>query len=96
MARSLFGKSRSKDKPYAIYRGRGPFGNTEVLVLKTYQSVEAEKKNPYARWFVAVKSDFTYGSHDMGDNYIQEAIYGLKCVQADPEWIEAYQGSGWL
>lgn len=88
--KNLFGKSRSIDKPYAVYRGNGPFGNTEVRVLKTYQTVDKERSNPYARWMVAVKSDFTYGSFDMGDSYIKEAIMGLTLVEADAEWKEIY------
>ena len=90
MAKNMFGKSVSKDAPYAIYRGRGPFGDTEVRVLKTYQSVDKERSNPYARWMVAVKSDFTYGSYDMGDSYIKEAIMGLTLVEATDEWKEVY------
>ncbi len=88
--KNLFGKSRSIDKPYAVYRGNGPFGNTEVRVLKTYQTVDKERSNPYARWMVAVKSDFTYGSFDMGDSYIKEAIMGLTLVEATTEWKEVY------
>ena len=90
MAKNLFGKSVSKDAPYAIYRGRGPFGDTEVRVLKTYQSVDRERSNPYARWMVAVKSDFTYGSYDIGDSYSNEAIMGLTLVEATDEWKWAY------
>jgi hypothetical protein len=91
MARTKFGKSRTIEKPYAIYRGFGPFGETEVRVLKTYQSAEKEKGNPYARWFVAVKSDFTYGNFDMGDSYIKEAIYGLRLVECEEAWKTEYQ-----
>lgn len=88
--KNLFGKSKSKDAPYAVYKGYGPMGNTEVRVLKTYQSHEREKENPYARWFVAVKTDMTFGSYDIGDSYISEAIRGLKLVEATDEWREVY------
>lgn len=88
--KNLFGKSRSIDTPYAVYRGNGPFGRTEVRVLKTYQTVDKERSNPYARWLVAVKSEFTYGSFDMGDSYIKEAIMGLTLVEATTEWKEVY------
>ena len=90
MARTKFGKSRPIENPYAIYKGYGPFGDTEVRVLKTYQSAEKEKTNQYARWFVAVKSDFTYGSFDMGDSYIVDAIRGLSLVECDLAWVEEY------
>ena len=90
MAKNLLGKSRNQDKPYAIYKGMGPFGNTEMRVLKTYQTPANEDKNRYARWFVAVKSDMTHGSYDMGDSYIREATMGLTRVYADPLFLEQY------
>lgn len=90
MARTPFGKARPVDKPYAVYKGYGPFGDTEVRVLKTYQHPEKELTNPYARWMIAVKSAHTYGSYDMGDSYILEAIRGLRLVEATPEWMEYY------
>ena len=91
MAKNLLGKSRNQDKPYAIYKGMGPFGNTEMRVLKTYQTPANEDKNRYARWFVAVKSDMTYGSYDMGDSYIREAIMGLNLTYASDEYKQQYE-----
>ncbi len=90
MARTKFGKRRPIDDPYAIYKGYGPFGNTEVRVLKTYQSPDKEATNQYARWHVAVSSDFTHGSFDIGDSYIKEAIRGLHLVECDALWIQEY------
>ena len=90
MAKNPFGKTAKVEVPYAVYRGAGPFGNTEVHVLKTYQLPENERKNEYARWLIAVKSDFTYGSFDMGDSYIKEAIAGLPLVEACDAWKLAY------
>lgn len=91
MPRTPFGKSRPVEKPYAIYKGYGPFGETEVRVLKTYQHPEKERQNPYARWMVAVKTDATYGYFDIGDNYIRDALYGnLRLVMADDGWLEHY------
>ena len=73
--KNLLGKSRSIQNPYAIYKGQGPFGNTEMHLLKTYQVPANEVKNQYARWFVAVKSDMTHGS------------YGFQC-NSDVSWYE--------
>lgn len=87
--KNLFGKSRKVDAPYAVYRGFGPLGNTEVRVLKTYQNHEREKTNPYARWLVAVKTDMTFGSFDMGDSYL-DVIRGLKLAESTEEWKEIY------
>ena len=35
--KNLLGKSRKTDTPYAIFKGYGPFGETEMRLLKTYQ-----------------------------------------------------------
>lgn len=85
-----FAKSRKIEKPYATFTGYGPFGQTVLHVLKTYQTPENEKKNQYARWFVAVKTDMTYGSFDMGDSYIKEAIMGLWLDVCSKEFAAAY------
>ena len=36
------------------------------------QNAENEAKNPYARWFCAVKSNYTYGEFELGDVYVSE------------------------
>tara|TARA_R100000935_G_scaffold23928_1_gene43350 strand:+ start:122 stop:415 length:294 start_codon:yes stop_codon:yes gene_type:complete len=90
MAKNLMGKSRTKDNPYAIYKGQGPFGDTEMLLLKTYQVPANECKNEYAKWFVATKTDMTHGSYDMGDSYIRDAIYGLNLTYASEEYRQQY------
>jgi hypothetical protein len=90
MAKNLLGKSRKQDNPYAVFKGEGPFGETEMLLLKTYQMPTKERENVYARWFVAVKTPMTYGSYDMGDSYIREATLGLTLTYASPEFKEQY------
>ena len=89
-AKNLLGKSRKTDTPYAIFKGYGPFGETEMRLLKTYQLPAKEKENRYARWFVAVKTDMTYGSYDMGDSYIKEATMGLTLTYASDEYKKQY------
>ena len=93
MAKNLLGKSRNMEDPYAIYKGGGSFGETEMRLLKTYQLPKNESTNEYARWFVAVKTDATFGSYDMGDSYIAEATYGLKLDYASPEFKEQYNNT---
>jgi len=88
--KNLLGKSRPKDKPYAIFKGYGPFGETEMRLLKTYQLPAKEKDNQYARWFVTVKSEVTYGGYDMGDSYIREATMGLTLTYASDEYKKQY------
>lgn len=94
MPRTPFGKSRNIENPYATYEGLGPFGYTICKVLKTYQHPDVEKKNKYARWMVAVQSEHTFGSYDMGDSYISEAICGLTLKEATSEWFAYYGRPG--
>jgi hypothetical protein len=42
--KNLLGKSRPQDKPYAVFKGHGPFGETEMRLLKTYQRPDKEKR----------------------------------------------------
>jgi|TARA_R110000824_G_scaffold1064_3_gene5878 hypothetical protein len=74
--KNLCGKTRPQDNPYEIWRGSNGF---EWRVLKKYQKPSLEAKNPYARWFCAVKSDMTYGSFELGDTYVNDIkTYGVK------------------
>ena len=76
MSKNECGKTRKVEEPYETWRGSNGF---EWRVLKKYQKPELEAKNPYARWFCAVKSDFTHGSFEMGDVYVSEIKdYGVK------------------
>ena len=76
MPKNMCGKTRKIDEPYEIWRG--PNG-VEWRVLKKWQNPENEAKNPYARWFCAVKSNFTYDEFEMGDVYVSEIKeYGTK------------------
>jgi len=81
-----FGKSRKIDNPYAIY----VVADFEFRVLKTYKLPKSEAKDRFARWFVAAKSDNTFGSFEMGDTYRTEITGFARLVAATPEWLEAY------
>jgi hypothetical protein len=85
-----FGKSRKIDNPHAIYVAR----DFEFRILKTYKLAKSEDKDPYARWFVAAKSDNTFGSFEMGDTYRRDIANFARLVAATPEWLEAYR-PGW-
>ena len=69
MTKNECGKTRKTDDPYEVYQGMNGF---EWRVLKKYQNTENEAKNPYARWFCAVKSNYTYGEFELGDVYVSE------------------------
>lgn len=86
MAKNLMGKSRKTDNPYMIFKA----GDWEWRVLKAYKSAEAEKADPYARWFTAVKSPMTYGSFELGDSYAKDIIGAGALVYASPEAVESY------
>lgn len=90
MSKNLCGKSRDKADPYATFEGFGPFGETTVHVLKTYQKPHKELSNGYARWFVAVKTDHTFGSYDLGDSYLQDVVRGLTLTYAHDLFKENY------
>ena len=61
-------KTRPVENPYEVWK----LGDWTWKVLKKYQKPEREAKNPYARWFCAVSTPYTYGSYDMGDVYVTE------------------------
>ena len=68
MSKNECGKMRDKENPYEVWKGNG----FEWRVLKKYQKPELEAKNPYARWFCAVSSPYTWGSFELGDVYVSE------------------------
>ena len=84
-----FGKSRTVDNPYAVYKMSHM--NYEWRVLKTYKLSENEAKNPYSAWFVAARSDMSYGSWEYGDTYIQDIVDHGTLVEATQEWINVYR-----
>lgn len=84
MSKNPFAKSRKVNEPYAIYRA----GDMVWHVLKTYKQVKNE--DTYARWFVAAKSDATWGSFEMGDTYAEDVQRLGALVAAEPAWLEAY------
>jgi len=100
MSKNLMGKSRNQTDPYATFEGFGPFGDTVVHVLKSYQKPHKELSNQYARWLVAVKTDHTFGSFEMtdhtfgsfemGDSYLRDVVRGLRLTYASDEFKKNY------
>ena len=60
-------KERKTEDPYEIWQTSD--GSWEWRVLKKWQK---DDDKPFARWFCAVKSPFTYGSFEIGDVYVKE------------------------
>ena len=77
-----YAKSRDVNHPYKVFRAH----DWEWRKLKGYQIPEKEKTNPYARWLMAVKSPYTFGSYDMGDTYISDVpgyAETIECICTD-------------
>ena len=87
MIKNLFGKSRPKENPYAIYKQ----DDWEWRVLKTNQRKDKEDTNPKASWFVAVRTPMTHGGWDMGDTYVNDIMtHKPELTQSTPEWSKTY------
>jgi len=88
MAKNKFGKTVKVDSPYAIYKNEAT--NFEHRVLKTYQTKDNESKNPYARWYVASRSPYTYGRWEYGDIYIKDVLTYHNLIAGTAEWQNQY------
>jgi len=78
-------KIREVDNPYEVWKSAD--GTWEWRVLKKWQ-VDDDK--PYARWFCAVKSPFTYGKYDMGDTYVNDIKENAQKVEGDEAYKEDF------
>lgn len=88
MPRTSFGKTRDADQPYATYANSQGW---TWKVLKTYKHSAAERKDPYARWFVAATSPMMDNNrYELGDTYAQEILRYGKLIDADPAWMDEY------
>ena len=85
-AKNPFGKTRGVEDPYATYSG--PVG-WEWRVLKTYKRPDKEQADAYARWLVAASSPYTFGTHEMGDEYATN-VRPYTLVACTDEWREHY------
>ena len=90
MPRTTFGKARTKETPYAVYKNSQGW---EWRVLQTYKHSSAEQNDPYARWFVAATSPHMHGGgFELGDTYAREITQYGQLVDADPAWRDEYPG----
>ncbi len=68
-------KTVEMENPHATFSN--PAAGWTWKVLKVYAGAKSDKKNEYARWFIAARSPFTFGGYEMGDTYINDIInYG--------------------
>lgn len=70
--KNVAGKSRNQDNPYAQWTD--PLTGWEFKLLKSYQ---VDNNKEYGRWFMAVKSENTFGTWELGDGYVAEYRRGL-------------------
>lgn len=68
--KNLCAKIRDVENPYEIWKA----GNWEWRILKKYKTPKGEAEDPFARWFCAVKSPFTYGSWEYGDTCVRDIV----------------------
>jgi hypothetical protein len=82
-----FGKTVDTENPYATYVNSDGW---EWLVLKTYQMPCNEDHE--SRWFVAVKSPFTFGRWEIGDEYASNILLNASLLRGEStyEWIKEY------
>ena len=66
LPKNTCGKTRKIENPYEIWTNDSGW---EWRVLKKHQ---VDDNKPFARWFCAVKSPFTFGSYDYGDVYVSD------------------------
>jgi hypothetical protein len=65
------GKLRPIEDPYAVYWSADGW---EWRVLKKNLSPDQEARNPFAAWFCATKSPFTFGRYEYGDVYAADVL----------------------
>ena len=88
-------KTATVENPHATFEGHGPWGPCVLHILKTYKKPSSELKDVYASWFIAAKTDHTFGSFEYGDRYKAECIneivrFGYDCTYASAEFKAAY------
>jgi hypothetical protein len=81
--KNRMGKTRKQDNPYLIFQNDQ--SGWEWKVLKAYQG---DNSKPYARWFVAVTSPHTYGTADLGDEYVKGIVDHGSLTYVDPALFE--------
>ena len=80
-------KTRPQDNPYEIWVNDSGW---EWRVLKKWQ---VDDNKPYARWFCAVKSPYTYGSFELGDVYVSDIKQNATRLEVCPSsYCEEQEG----
>lgn len=72
------GKARPVSNPYLVYT------NDSGWTWKVLKAWSADPTKPYARWFCAVSSPYTFGGYDMGDTYVADVVKYGRLTYRDP------------
>lgn len=81
-------KTVTIEEPHATFENE-PAGWT-WKVLKVYCSAKSDRKDEYARWFIAAKSPMTFGEYEMGDTYIKDIVTYGALTSATDEFKQYY------
>ena len=79
-----------KDNAYATFKAGEDW---EWRVLKVNQPGKSPLE-PYSTWMVAAKSQFTFGSFEMGDTYAHEVLRFGRLTDSTPEFDEYMRKHG--
>ena len=69
--KNVAGKRRDLDHPYAQWTD--PMTGFEYRLLKSNQ---ADNSKEFAVWFMAVKTKYTFGHFEYGDEYVKGGLRG--------------------
>lgn len=76
-------KTATQDAPHATFEA----GSWVWKVLKVNQPAKSPRER-FSTWMVAAKSEFTFGSYEMGDTYAHEVLRFGALTQSTPEFDE--------
>jgi len=88
-AKNECGKMRPVENPYEVWT------NAQGWTWKVLKKWQTDDNKPYARWFCAVSSPFTFGGYDMGDVYVSEIkAYATKVSDKPCTLVDYLDGQG--
>lgn len=90
--KNVAGKTRKIDNPYASWTD--PSTGWEYRLLKSWQG---DNSKEYGRWFMAVKTEYTFGSFELGDEYVKGGLrVSLNRALCAAPWKDGENSNGHL
>ncbi len=88
-------KTATVEEPHATFMDSR--GGWTWKVLKVYCSAKADRKDPYARWFLGVQSPhLPPGEYEMGDTYIRDVLQYGQLTSATDEFKAYFEELNWV